>query len=1654
MALDITKKYTENPFLDNLIYYVQQIAYSCILKDESVALANETDESSAAAEKFIYSKDGSGTFTMYDYTEEMMVEAGVPSAYIKPYLTNLRDVPEKYQKVLVEIARKNIIDSYEEKNNYYRMITGLPPYGEIGIPVAPYMHMIPDNETVEAVYVHELGWAGARMFEKYGALEVIKQDYPEAKYLNFITAGIDIYKARRAVDKQILYSKSCGVVEIDDLFHDKFEISRMFVERAVDSDAMEFNSEHYNAFLCMYILFLTINDCVVELQDRLVKKDILDNRCCKYIFDMYGVPYYDSIPLKYQIILVKNINALVQYKSSPKDMLNLIAHFQSDNIKINKYFLMRNRKYDSFGNPIYNSTELVDSIENEILKRKTVTYNDIHENELNGFVIPFPFLYFLNKGNKMYIWIDDIKQDDDSYIIYDYDKLLPENFEMDDNSNGLHTIRFEFYYDQTTVESEYNPNTSNPIKIHTQIINSSTPSVYEHDLDIPYENYLKDGNDIIVSINTLILHPSMYDIDIPNKKIIIDSSVDLTNRKINILYIYSDNEETKFYQDYEIATKDNQATFNIPEPFKYYTAHGNSFFITIGTVFIDPKRYTIDSFNSTITFKDPSIIIRGRSIVFHFVYNKNSIYDLIDIHHTSETVTATTSYQVEFDLHPPIEDYDARGFKVYVELLDWYLDDTYYQVYGNKLILTNLNMGLEIGDTITFHYYYTTAKNNIKTITKYYKTTEKFQSEFIIDFPDENYFEKGNKIIVDSVGIPLKQNIDYRIEGNKLTILDVDYMPYLKQKLCVEYIYAEEIENSIKIFQSTEKVRHDDPIKVWMDVPFYPYQETGHNVIAINHTTYVSDLCKTVSNYSPYMEFINDITSLGENITFLYFCNKKYWLDKERLISIKEVTKTVDDIENGILEVPEPFNNFIINDWPWFIDNNKVWMTDESYDLVNNSLAFINDQTPQELRSFTFTFLYKDCNPWIFKDVNNGAEGSEDLEKDFDLYFLRTPLTTFTDLSTIVKKQEHIKSYDTFAIGDKFWNGPDGSVKKNQTRYHDVKTSILKKKFNYARTKYLTVDYLMDVSEASFQLAYFYSMLWDDVFKENKLNIRVSTLSNYHEFNIGHLFCYMTSLMYIFQNMEDKIFIKPSEILYARGFNFHADLGVLKQWIIDQRRRIEDYDVFGFMNPDPEFVDIDQFVEAFNTNKNIYETICDGLINANTYDIWFIWKKLYDSLMIWEFNLEYFKLSDGTQATTFTDFLAEKDPILYESIKTIAAIEDENSKRDLIIQNIQDIIYILDEWIDSNEFAYIYDQFPGASQRYLLEYLFTMINFFKSYKVYLYQMTIDMRFDSPNDPDNYIRPNDVHTMLIKLDKPDYVSPREDKPMEVKTTYIDTIAPRDIFTLKYVYEPGPIYDEITGNIVVYSGIKLIDINGTIEVADRNIFYYNARNINTMANEITGYIGIKSDNGSIYELTGSISIKENVQDTYIIGDIDIPQVIPNIDITGSITLPTKLITEMTGILNISNYEITGDLTIISTNTYLINNPSGTNMAMDLNGSVSVLVVKEIHNDITGSISIPDIYYVVPTINGTIETIGLNVSEISGNVSVKIESPDIDYIGSVDVAHNITVDTNGSIDIANKLTSEMTGSINIIGKTNDDNGTINGYITIPDKNEYFIT
>ena len=43
--IEVDKTYSDNPFVDELIYYSKILSLNCVIKDEEEALANETKES-------------------------------------------------------------------------------------------------------------------------------------------------------------------------------------------------------------------------------------------------------------------------------------------------------------------------------------------------------------------------------------------------------------------------------------------------------------------------------------------------------------------------------------------------------------------------------------------------------------------------------------------------------------------------------------------------------------------------------------------------------------------------------------------------------------------------------------------------------------------------------------------------------------------------------------------------------------------------------------------------------------------------------------------------------------------------------------------------------------------------------------------------------------------------------------------------------------------------------------------------------------------------------------------------------------------------------------------------------------------------------------------------------------------------------------------------------------------------------------------------------------------------------------------------------------------------------------------------------------------------------------------------------------------------
>ena len=81
-------------------------------------------------------------------------------------------------------------------------------------------------------------------------------------------------------------------------------------------------------------------DLVTGIPDYIINRDVFDARCIKYLFESFGIPYYSEIPIKYQQAMLKNLNRLIKYKSSTKNMVDICNLFGFSDAKVFNYYLM------------------------------------------------------------------------------------------------------------------------------------------------------------------------------------------------------------------------------------------------------------------------------------------------------------------------------------------------------------------------------------------------------------------------------------------------------------------------------------------------------------------------------------------------------------------------------------------------------------------------------------------------------------------------------------------------------------------------------------------------------------------------------------------------------------------------------------------------------------------------------------------------------------------------------------------------------------------------------------------------------------------------------------------------------------------------------------------------------------------------------------------------------------------------------------------------------------------------------------------------------------------------------------------------------------------------------------------------------------------
>ncbi len=362
MPIEIKKVYSDNPYVDELVYYTLQLGLGTVLKLKGVADENETLEILRDAENYLSCMDGTailGTFTYIPYEvltstkDSMGIEygLGLPETIAKNIYYN----PKRYttlsqvkQDQLLECMKKWYTEHYEEKNNYYRMLNGQPPidYPDVYLKEEDLPSSLDGIDI--SMPVHKMDSGTISILEKEDILERLYEEDPTNRgFLKHLGAKkIDIYTARKAGPFDALYVPKISSESIREMYVEKLQNNRTYTMRTIYSEAYKHQSDYYEHVLAVFIVLTTLIDIISRVQEFITRKEIFDIRSVEYLFESYGVEFFPEIPLKYQIAMIKNIHTLLKYKSSAQCMVDICSLFGFDNIKVFKYYLLKDHNVD------------------------------------------------------------------------------------------------------------------------------------------------------------------------------------------------------------------------------------------------------------------------------------------------------------------------------------------------------------------------------------------------------------------------------------------------------------------------------------------------------------------------------------------------------------------------------------------------------------------------------------------------------------------------------------------------------------------------------------------------------------------------------------------------------------------------------------------------------------------------------------------------------------------------------------------------------------------------------------------------------------------------------------------------------------------------------------------------------------------------------------------------------------------------------------------------------------------------------------------------------------------------------------------------------------------------------------------------------------
>lgn len=1390
--------------MDKVLKELKEMISTIIVKLDCEAERNETLETRKAADEYIVAMKQQDSFYSYENYSMYALSKLELDSY---YMTDKRMIPKKYRTDLVRYQRQFVIGSYVEKNNYYRTLAGLPELGD-----KDYIYVTEvDDKEIEGVDItkpiHEMTDDEIIILNSIGYLDIIINNHPEKKYLNHLIKGkrIDIVTARTANDYSILYIYSDKTKQpITEMFINIYEKTRSYVLDRFYDDAYKYKNDYYENYIGLFILTITVQRFITNYFHKFINRDFYDKDIIKLLFDSYGLPFYNDIPLSYSQKVAKNLNRLLYYKSSNRVFVDIFKLFDMDNIEVFNYVLFKNPKIDDAGKPLL------------IYNEKTDVGYQINTNtycleESNNFVGSYLKDYTNVKK------IIELKYKDEyCKVILLNNGII--NFETDDNTvfystinNYKHSIddyghlQFDEYYNVKDIKKIYDTESKS---YYVVMLCKQTNLIYTFKFNKVEKIDLKEKfDDLTITPSSVLIKQD----EISFNKILIINKVDTS-----LIYFYKDG-------DYYLKTELDETVVNGD-----YYDNAISLAMSSGKLFLygdnkdyrllNPDSLYLDEFTEEnhilFAVKDVKILLTGcifilkngtirfsRSVpffsnikidkhdtdlaqgykniktIFNIVVNNKLVYCLM-----------TYSGNVEFLNYKYTDDYGELLFDSDYKTLNCKYDHIRDISYThNNILITTYGVERKI------IYSGLNENNNFPFIGTLNMITEnnELNIEFIQLYKDLMFFTTyDNKLCVykDKELINLSDKIEKEEIQN--LVLANDSLYILTGKKYMYKISGEDIESlsiekknlrsiAIKLFSNgrNDKLYYINEKNEIIDISNNETKVLGYNLYAHNDNIAVEIKAIEKNNRVSYKITYNNGTQLFNNINIeninkifniclyqniLFIESDKIYFIKLNEISVgynsispyihEELTKKCSRLETNL-------NNLIIYNKFGGISIIKGFIHSDRLDAqITSDYISLFDEENVKIRQVS----YNENNIFLLKDENSYVTYEEAVDEMYDLSFIEVPMDCQNKAQYIADTSNEL-NYDLVVSDDKLWGGDlDKKVFLKE---------ILKDEFNYYTSKYISINSTYELMQLNFEVCYMFRMLTELKENEKYLTTNVKYVGeNVPLFDIVVGLFALTCKKF---GLEGNVPNTKTKILTVLGFNFSLDMKYIDKIIKDAKLQnipLFNEDDIKIKKPPKLFLNPADEVNLYLDNEQVMENIYDYKWKSKNIKEYNAWKRIQQASLYSNYVNEIYRLDKFTIAPTYLEYLRIENPPLYNLVNDA----DPNN----LIEETDYLLLALSEYLSSDKYKYLFLKIPSLSMDLLRKFIFYLIDIFKSYTVDLKAMNIIYHIDDKRinniklilDEDGFKKHWDDHDKIKFKDLMNYTLERFQDYDKLKLTY--------------------------------------------------------------------------------------------------------------------------------------------------------------------------------------------------------------------------------------------------------------------------------------------